>query len=167
MPRACGAAASTARFCMPAWLIDLFGSRQINHAFWWLTLAPLPVWIALVVYPHHAWTRRLASPFFVPPLLGLAYAVLLWRLIDFGAPPPPASAAARSTRLFLLHPLVFLVLWAHLQMANLFVAAVLLEDARRHKLRIPGELALCWLFAPLAVLAYTARRLVRRVLSPR
>ena len=73
-----------------------------------------------------------------------------------------ADVAARSTRVFLFHPVVFLVLWAHLQMANLFVGTVLLQDARKRRLEIPLELALCWLFAPVAVLVYAARRLIQR-----
>ena len=66
---------------MPAWLIDLFGSRQLNETFWALTLAPLPIWIALVFFPGRALTRAVAWPWLVPPLFGLAYLVLLWNAL--------------------------------------------------------------------------------------
>lgn len=147
---------------MPGWLIDLFGSRQINHTFLVLTLTPLPIWFGLVFLPNKRWTRWISSPFLLPPILGLVYLFLVWKLFQIGAPDAP-EPAQQSVRGFLKHPLVFLVLWAHLQMGNLFVAAVMREDARRQRLSIPVELSLCWLFAPLAVVIYTARRLIRRL----
>jgi hypothetical protein len=150
---------------MPGWLIDLFGSRQVNEAFLFITLAPLPIWFALVFLPNKRWTRWISSPFLAPPLLGVLYLVLVWNLFDLGAPGAP-DVAHKSVRGFLRHPLVFLVLWAHLQMANLFVAVVLREDARLRRMAIPVELALCWLFAPLAVVIYTVRRLIRRLSLP-
>ena len=145
---------------MPAWLIDLFGSRQLNQIFWLLTLAPLPIWWALVFFPRHAITKVLAWPWLVPPLLGLAYLALIWKAWHIGPPRLPVDVEAHSARVFLFHPIVFLVLWAHLQMANLFVGLVLRLDARRGRRAIPVELALCWLFAPLAVVLYAVRRLI-------
>ncbi len=150
---------------MPGWLIDLFGSRQVNDTFLMLTLAPLPIWFALVFLPNKRWTRWISSPFLAPPLLGIVYLALIWKLFDLGVPNAP-EPAHKSVRGFLRHPLVFLVLWSHLQMGNLFVAVVLREDARLRRLRIPVELALCWLFAPLAVVIYTMRRLIRRLSLP-
>lgn len=145
---------------MFTWLIDLFGSRQLNEAFWCLTLLPLPIWVALVFFPRHRITKVIAWPGFMPPILSLFYLYLIWAAWDFGLPRVPVDLAARSTRLFLFHPLIFLVLWAHLQMANLFIAQVLLRDAHAHRMAIPVELALCWLFAPVGVLLYGVRRLI-------
>ena len=145
---------------MPYWLIDLFGSRQLDQAFWAMTLAPLPIWVALVFFPRHRLTKIIAWPGFMAPVLSLAYVFLFWQAWEFGLPRVPVDLAARSTRVFLFHPLVFLVLWAHLQMANLFIAQVLLHDARARRMAIPCELALCWLFAPVAVLLYGSRRVM-------
>jgi len=150
---------------MPGWIIDLFGSRQVEEAFLALTLAPLPVWIALALFPNRKWTKWVASPFLAPPLLGVAYLYLAWKLWKIGAPDAP-DAMARSVRGYIHHPMVFLVLWAHLQMANLFVGTVLVADARRRGLSVRVELALCWIFAPVAVLIYTVRRWFRRPLKP-
>ncbi len=150
---------------MPGWLIDLFGSRQLNETFWALTLAPLPIWIGLVFFPQRTLTRTVAWPWVVMPLLALAYVVLLWKAWVVGLPHLPDSTAARSTRQFLFHPLVFLVLWAHIQMSNLFVGITLLQTARRRRLAIPGELALCWLFAPLAVVLFVVRVIVHHFLA--
>lgn len=147
---------------MPGWLIDLFGSRQVNETFMALTLAPLPIWIALVFLPNKPWTRWISSPFLAPPVLGVVYLFLIWKLYTIGVPSAP-DPVHKSVRAFLKHPMVFLVLWAHLQMANLFVAVVLREDARPRRIKIPLEMALCWLFAPLAVVIYTGRRFIRRL----
>ncbi len=146
---------------MPGWLIDLFGSREINDAFWLITMLPAPAWLALIFFPNHRITRTLASPFLVPPLLGLVFAGLVWKLHGL-APSAPLDADASSVRGFIAHPAIFLLLWTHLQMANLFVAAVLLYDGRKRKLGVTGELVLCWLFAPAAVVIYSIRRLSRR-----
>lgn len=149
---------------MPGWLIDLFGSRQVEEAFLALTLAPLPIWVSLAFFPNRKWTQWIASPFLAPPLLSLAYLYFVWKLWDIGAPDAP-DPMARSVRGYIYHPLVFLVLWAHLQMANLFVGTVLAADARRRGLSVRVELALCWIFAPVAVLLYTVRRWFRRTLK--
>lgn len=146
---------------MPGWLIDLFGSREINDAFWLITLLPAPAWLALIFFPNHPITRTLASPFLMPPLLGGVYVVLIWQL-GWLAPDAPHMAGAREVRGYITHPAIFLLLWTHLQMANLFVAAVLLYDGRKRKLVVTGELVLCWLFAPAAVVIYSIRRLLRR-----
>jgi hypothetical protein len=151
---------------MSAWVINVFGSREVNEAFLLLTLGPLPVWIGLVLFPRERWTRVLMSPFVVPPILGLAYCYLLWKVRELGFPTAP-TGEARSVRAFVAHPLIFLLLWAHLQMANVFVATVLLQDAARNKLSVRLELALCWIFAPIAVLLYTIRRFLRLYVLPR
>lgn len=146
---------------MPAWLINIFGAREINDLFLLLTIGPLPVWIGLVVFPNEKWTRMISSPFVVPPLMSLAYVFLLWKTWELGGPAAPETMV-KSVRGFIEHPLIFLVLWAHLQMANLFVGMVLLQDARRNGLSVRVELALCWIFAPVGVLIYTIRRFIRQ-----
>jgi hypothetical protein len=151
---------------MPAWLIDLFGSQRIQNGFLFISLAPLPFWVALIISPHRRWLPWLTSPFVIPPLLSLIYLYMVWNLVDLGAPPPP-DVAAKSVRGYFRHPLVFLVLWAHLQVANIFVASVIREDGVRSRRRVRFELALCWLFAPAAVVIYAARRILFPADRPR
>lgn len=146
---------------MPGWLIDLFGSREVNDAFWMLTLAPLPVWVAWVFFPEGRFAHKISSPFLFPFLLALGYLFFVWKAFDVGYPAHP-DAHHKAVRGYIRHPMIFLVLWSHLQMANLFVAAVLLHFARKEKMQIPVEVALCWLFAPVGVVIFTVRRALKK-----
>lgn len=151
---------------MSDWLINIFGSREVNEVFLLLTFGPLPFWVGIVLYPNEKWTRLISSPFFIPTILSVIYLFLVWKAWEIGGPNAPETQV-KSVRGFIEHPLIFLVLWAHLQMANLFVGTVLLQDARKNKLSIRVELALCWIFAPLAVLAYSIRRFIRVSILPK
>ncbi len=150
---------------MSGLLIDLFGSRQINEAFYLITLAPLPVWISWLFFPHSRWTQWITSPFLFPFLLSVGYLFFAWKAFTIGAPGSP-EVHYKSVRGFLKHPMIFLVLWAHVQMANLFVAAVIIHFGRRERMGVKLEVALCWLFAPLAVVLFTLRRIVHRLSHP-
>lgn len=146
---------------MPAWLIDLFANRQLNQAFLLLLLAPSPVWIAMILFPEHAVTRRLASPLLGPPALALLYFYFFFQLLTHGAPVLDGHDV-RSVRRFLVHPLVFLVLAAHLSTANLYIGTTLYQESRRLQITLTAELILCWLFAPVALFLFAIRRLLLR-----
>jgi hypothetical protein len=150
---------------MPAWLLDLFASRQLNQAFLLINLGAAPFWLALLFAPASPWTRRLVSPFAAPALLSLVYLYVVYLLLTRSGLPALPAGEIKSVRSFIVHPLVFLALWAHLTAVNLFVGAVISQEAVRLRMRVPLELLLCWLFAPAALCLFACRRGIRTWLT--
>jgi len=143
---------------MSQWMLDTFGSRQFNEAFWIISLIPGPVWIMLILMPDNRVTRLLVSPFILPAILGVVYLYFIYLLFTYGPPNTPDNVSMKEVRRFVIHPLVFLVLWSHLMITDLFVGMRMYEDARHRGFHVPVELFICWFFAPVALMLYAFRR---------
>lgn len=142
---------------MPVWLIELFGSAQLNRAFWTMNLMVLPFWTAMIMFPRHAWVQRISHPFFVPAVLGAIYVYAIYLLVTMTGVPPLAGLEVKAMRDFVNHPLVFLVVWAHYLAVDLFLGMVIYRDATKQKILVPVELLLCWVLGPLGLMAYVLR----------
>ena len=143
---------------MSQWALDTFGRQQFNEAFWIISLIPGPVWIMLMFMPDNRTTRLLVSPWILPALLGIVYLYFVFLLFAHGLPATPENVSMKEVRRFVIHPLVFLVLWSHLMIADLFIGMRMYEDARRRKIYVPFELFICWFFALIALMLYSVRR---------
>ena len=146
---------------MSQWVLDTFGRQQFNEAFWIISLIPGPVWIMLMFMPDNRITRRLVSPWVFPPILGIVYLYFVYLLFAHGLPTTPEDVSMKEVRRFVIHPLVFLVLWSHLMITDLFVGMRMFEDARRRNIYVPIELFICWFFAPVALMLYAGRRALK------
>jgi len=149
---------------MPAWLIETFGSAQLNRVFWSLALMTAPAWLGMLLFPSRRWAARLFHPLFLPSLYALGVVYLYWETWQLGTP-RLSSIEHSAARAFVAHPLVFLVLFAKVQVLNLFLGCALFREARSQGLRIPGELVLCWLLGPVGLLAFALRSLLARALK--
>lgn len=125
-------------------------------AFSLLTVATLPWWLSMLLFPRTPSTRTLVTspwPFIV---LGGAYTVLL--LATVVAEGPPASLDAEALALAMGRPLGFLTAWAHMIALDLFAGVWMFRDARFYG-RLPrAELVLTWVAGPLGVGLYLWRR---------
>lgn len=145
---------------MPAWVLRTFADGQLTVLFWAVTLLPLPLWLLMIFRPQHPRTRQLANPYIYPLLLSPAVVYLYYLLITVGIPRAPEGWLFTQSEKFLTHPMVFLILWAKIQIMHLFLGATLYRDARNKGLVIPVTLLLCWLTGPLGLLSYTLRLIV-------
>ncbi len=148
---------------MPAWMIDRFGSQQLENAFLWITLIPLPAWILLIFFGGHPWARRICHPLVLPLLPIPVWAYVLYQVIGFGTP-TISGTGYFHVRGFLSHPLIFLVLWAHLQVVNLFVGTVIHREGLRSNTNVTLEVVLSWIMAPLALAVCALRVGTKRTL---
>ena len=144
---------------MPLWVVELFGSKQLNQAFWLINGLVAPFWILMIVFPRYRWCRWVCQPFFVPVLLGLFYLYMVYLLITVTGVPPLAGLEVRALRRFMDHPIVFLVIWTHYMTLELFLGMVVYQHAVRRRIGVPFELLLAWLFGPAGLVAYTVRLL--------
>jgi len=137
---------------MPGWIIELFGSAQLERAFWWITLIPLPLWIALILFQKQAWFAYIAHPLTLPLLPIPLWGYIIYQIITVFGSPGFQEVTFSDTRDFLGHPLIFLALWTQLQIVNLFVGVTIYQHGRQAKINVTVELILAWILAPIAIL---------------
>lgn len=154
---------------MPVFLVDLFGSRQLEQAFLLVTGMTVPVWLCLILAPNWRGTKLLGHPFFVPALLVLVWLYLLTQMMAVTGLPTVRSdqAVYHASRALARHPFIFLVAWAQIQIANLFVGCVIYQEGQRRGIGVPGELLMCAFFGPLGLLAWLLRLGVESVFRPK
>lgn len=143
---------------MPVWLIEIFGSGDLNRTFVFILLMTAPVWLVLIIWHDADWVRPLAQPYLLPPLYCLVLLFLLWRSHQSALLPDPfAPISYELARDFARHPISFLALFCNLQILNLTVGLCLYQKARQLRMRVPVELLLCWLFGAVALLPFALR----------
>jgi len=148
---------------MPIWLIETFGARDLDRAFYLILLMTAPVWIAMLAAPEGKWTARFAHPLVAPPLFCLVLFVLLWKSYEASLMPKPFVSLDYSTaREFARHPMAFLALFCNLQILNLSAGCFMFQTARRGGFKAPVELVLCWLLGAVALAPFGLRLLWRR-----
>jgi hypothetical protein len=151
---------------MPVWLIEFFGSRDLEAAFWFISLMTAPVWLAMLCFPGSAAVRGLASPLVLPPFYLVVLAVLLWKSWEAAALPPGVdSASYGSLQSWIRHPVAFLALYCNWQIVNLVLGTLVFQKASRCGFRAPVELVLCWALGALGLLPFSLRLLFRGQLS--
>lgn len=144
---------------MPVWIIHLFATKELNQVFLVLTLMTLPVWLMMLLLPTSGFTRRLAHPFFLPPLYALVWAYLFYLMLTITGTPRVNIDAAnyKDARGLIRHPFIFLMFWCQMQVINLFVGTILFQKANKMKMLIPGELIATWFAAPLGLFFFSLR----------
>lgn len=147
---------------MPSWMIEFFAGETLTRLFWVITLAGAPFWALMIFLPGKPMTRHLCSPFFAPPLFAIGLLYLYYQLWTLGLPDAPTGLDYSDQAAVAAHPIVFLILWLHAQILNLFLGESLFVEARKRKMRIPVELLLCWLFGPVGLLVFGIRLLLTK-----
>jgi hypothetical protein len=148
---------------MPIWLIEIFGSKNLDSTFILILLMTAPVWAAMIAFPESATVRKLAQPFLVSPLYCAVLFVLLWKSHQSAVfPDPYAPISYESARDFSRHPVSFLALFCNLQILNLTVGMMMYQKAVRSRFKIPIELLLCWFIGAVALIPFALRLLLRK-----
>ncbi|MGF1452477.1 MAG: abscisic acid-deficient protein Aba4 family protein [Opitutales bacterium] len=152
---------------MPAWIVRTFGDEQLTLLFWVITALPLPLWALMIAVPNQRLTRRVAGPLRYPLVLlpGLLYLYILsFRL---GMPLAFVDGRYAEFEKFFTHPIVFLTLWAQLQVLHLILGVVIFQDARSRNLTVPVALLITWFGGPLGLFWYAMRLLIHRLFGGR
>ncbi len=148
---------------MPIWLIEIFGSEDLNNTFVLILLMTAPVWLLMILFPANNMVRGLAQPFLLPPLYCLVLFVLIWKSHQSAVLPDPfAPISYESAQSFARHPVSFLALFCNLQILNLVVGTCLYQKAFRSGMRVPVELLLCWFFGAVALIPFMVRLAIGR-----
>ncbi len=147
---------------MPIWVIELFGREELNRAFLAVFFLTAPAWIAMIVFPSRTIVQRLARPLVLPPLLTLCLLALVWQFHAAAMlPATPEGLDYGAARAFVRHPSAFLVLFCNLQLLNLLCGTYMYQTAKRHAMRVPVELLLCWFLGAPALLVFAGHLLFK------
>lgn len=124
-----------------------------------VTLAPLVVWVAMLLFPRSHFTQRLVLSYW-PYLIGggiwalLLLVLLADRFADLGL-------SLSSVQTLLSSDIGAVVLWSHLQLFDLFVGVWIFRDAKYWGIN-PGLFLLATLVAgPIGLGAYCWLRIRR------
>lgn len=148
---------------MPIWLIEVFGSKDLDRTFVIILLMTAPVWVAMIAFPQRKSVRALAQPFLLPPLYCIVLFALLWKSHQSAILPDPyAPITYESAREFSEHPISFLALFCNLQILNLIVGTMIYQKAMRSGLRAPVELLLCWFVGAVAAIPFALRLILSK-----
>jgi hypothetical protein len=148
---------------MPVWLIEVFGSGDLDRTFILILLMTAPVWVAMIAWPQGKVVRILAQPLLLPPLYAIVLFILLWKSHQAAILPDPyAPISYESARQFSRHPVSFLALFCNLQILNLAVGTLIYQKSMRCGMRAPVELLLCWFIGAVALIPFALRLLLRR-----
>jgi hypothetical protein len=128
----------------------------VETVFALLSVATLPWWLSMLLFPRSPFTVRLVvSPWGPIGLAAVYVALLLGGLLADGA---PASLDAASLATALSGPWGFLTAWAHMLALDLFAGTWIFRDARYYG-RLPRlELLLTWWAGPAGLGLYLWRR---------
>lgn len=148
---------------MPVWLIELFGARELDRAFYLIAFMTAPAWLAMLLFPGSRVVRRLADPLLLSSVFSVVLVVLLWKfheasILSLPLFEPDYGGAVAVTR----DPAIFLIVFCNLQILNLALGGVLFQAAARAGFRAPVELVLCWVGGVLALPPFVAHLVWRR-----
>ncbi len=147
---------------MSPWLIEFFGSRELNRAFLMLLSMTAPVWVLLLLPGRPAAARRLSSPYFFPVLMVPVWVYMAYTAYTLSRLPVVASVDYNAARSIARHPLLLLLFICHIQILNLFLGCAIFRDALKRRTNPTAALLLTWVTGPPGLLVYALQRLIRR-----
>lgn len=130
-----------------------------------LHLLPLPLWLAMLLFPRTRVTEKLVISSWPFIVLGALYALLLLAAV-VTLPPAQAGLSAASMQAAIAGGWGFLAAWAHLLTLDLFAGVWIFRDARYWGVK-PAPYLLATLFTgPLGLGLYLYLRQTRERRDP-
>jgi len=150
---------------MQNWLLELFGSRELNALFWLANASTVPFWVLMIFYPDSRLAKGICRLWLAPPILGFFYLYLLYLANDLTGLPELRDLEAKSVRRFWNHPVLFIALWMHKLVMDLFVGIWIARFAALKRWEIQFELILIWLLGPVGMAAFAIRYWIASAIS--
>ncbi len=150
---------------MSIWLVEFFGSKELNTLFWVTTASSAPFWLLMLFWPRSRLTAAVCRLWFAPPLLGLFYLYLLYLANDITGLPRLGGWEMKDVRRFWAHPILFIALWMHRLAVDLFVGIWISRFGRFRGWEVRVELVLVWLLGPIGTMVFAARYWVAALLA--
>gem|GEM_PF-1318173 len=139
---------------MPVWLVEIFGYERINTLFWFITLSSVPFWLLMLLFPRKEWAHRICNPWLIPPLLVGIYIYTFYLLVTVTNLPDVPHIDQRGIRGFWGHPFLFMALWSHRTIMDLFCGMMMFRYGRKFVRHLGWILVLTWISGPVGLAVY-------------
>lgn len=142
---------------MSVWIVELFGEARLNNLFWLISLSTAPFWLIMLLFGKYNWAKSLCHPWLIPPLLGGLYLYCIYLLFTVTAAPEVPEVTLKGIRKFWNHPFLFMALWAHRVIIDLFCGMMLNRTQEGHGRAGKLSLLLVWLLGPIGLMVFAIR----------
>ncbi|MCZ6673913.1 MAG: DUF4281 domain-containing protein [Verrucomicrobia bacterium] len=142
---------------MPVWIVELFGEARLNLLFWIITASTAPFWVLMIFFGQVRWVKSICHPWLVPPLLGGLHIYSLYLLFTITSVPEVPEASMKGVREFWFQPFLFLSLWAHRMILDLFCGMMLNRAKGGQSWAGKVSLLLIWILGPIGLMIFAAR----------
>jgi hypothetical protein len=142
---------------MPIWIVEHFGEAQLDLLFWIITGSTAPFWALMIFFGHSSWAKRLCNPWLIPPLLGGLHIYTLYLLFTITSAPDVPDASMKGVREFWFQPFLFLSLWAHRMILDLFCGMMLNRTKEGEGVIGKISLLLVWIIGPIGLMGFAVR----------
>ena len=139
------------------WIVELFGEARLNLLFWIITGSTAPFWVMMIFFGRYHWVKQFCHPWLIPPLMGGLYLYCIYMLFTVTASPEVPDATMKSMRLFWSHPFLFMALWAHRMIFDLFCGMMLNRTKEGEGWTGKLSLLLIWLLGPIGLMIFAVR----------
>ncbi len=125
---------------------------MIQGLFNLITVAPLVVWISMILFPKTLFTQRMIMSYWIYIVFGALYALLALAFLatEFNL----TGLDLNSLKQMLSSDWGLLALWTQLMSFNLFIAVWIFRDAKYWGIKTLPYLLLAFLAAPLGLAIY-------------
>jgi hypothetical protein len=142
---------------MPVWIVEFFGEARLNLLFWIITGSTAPFWVFMIFFGRMRWVKTVCHPWLVPPLLSGLHIYALYLLLTVTSAPDVPEASMKGVREFWSQPFLFLSLWAHRMILDLFCGMMLNRTKEAKGWVGKLSLLLIWFFGPIGLMVFAAR----------
>ena len=142
---------------MPVWIVEFFGEARLNYLFWSITASTAPFWVLMIVFGRYRWVKNLCHPWLVPPLLGGIYIYCIFLVFTVTSTPEVPDATMKGVRAFWTHPFLFMALWTHRMIFDLFCGMMLSRQEEGQGIAGKLSLLLIWILGPIGLMAFAIR----------
>lgn len=125
---------------------------MIQSLFNLITVAPLVIWISMILFPKTLFTQRMIMSYWIYIIFGIIYALLA--LVFLASELNVTGLDLNSLKQMLSSDWGTLAIWTHLMSFNLFIGVWIFRDAKYWGIKTLPYLILSFLAAPLGLALY-------------
>lgn len=125
---------------------------MIQGLFNLITVAPLVIWISMILFPKTLFTQRMIMSYWIYMIFGALYAIL--GLAFLASELNVTGLDLNSLQQMLSSDWGLLALWTHIMSFNLFIGVWIFRDAKYWGIKTLPYLMLSFLAAPLGLAVY-------------
>jgi hypothetical protein len=142
---------------MPVWIVEYLGEARLDLLFWIITFSTAPFWLLMILLGQVRWVKAFCHPWLIPPLLVSLYLYCLYLMLSVTHAPDIPVASMKGLREFWFHPFLFMALWTHRMIFDLFCGMMLNRLKEGEGWLGKLSLFLIWILGPIGLMLFAIR----------